>query len=662
MNRPALRLTAVALLMSSTAAFAQTPANPAASDPALQPKPASAATLAAQQAAKASLPAEDGRDADFATRGHLGSLKDPVIRNAKGQAVWNLSAYDWVEGPAPATVNPSLWREVGNLRRQGLFQVTDGIWQVRGFDVSNMTIIRGATGWIVVDPLTTRETAAAALQLVNEKLGQRPVSAVIYSHSHADHFGGVRGITSDADVRAGKTAIIAPAKFMEETASENVMAGAAMGRRATYQFGTSLKPGPQGQMGSGIGMGTSAGEITLITPTDTIERTGETRTVDGVAMEFQIVSGSEAPSELNVYLVPQKTFLSAEMSTCSLHNILTPRGAKVRDTHAWAGYLDEALRLYGQRSDIVISSHCWPRFGQSEVTSMLASQRDNYRYLHDQTVRLMNQGETQTEIAERLQQPAELSQQWFNRGYYGTYSHNSKAVYQWYLGWYDGNPANLNPWPPQERGKRYVAAMGGAKKVLATAHKAIDAGDYRWASDLLNQLVFADPANKQARALLADSYEQQGYQAESGIWRNQFLSAARELRQGYIPSEVRTQSNDMIAAVPTQLLMDSMATRYDPAKNARAGQSINLVISDRKESVGLDAGKTVLIARVGQPSANPAATVTAPRQLLLALLFLKIPVAQLQAMGLKVDGDAAAVSAIQAALDPIPSGFNIVEP
>ena len=576
--------------------------------------------------------------------------------------MWNLAAYEWVEGPPPPTVNPSLWREVGNLRKHGLFEVTDGVWQVRGFDVSNMTIIRGATGWIVIDPLTTRDTAAAALQLVNEKLGQRPVSAVIYSHSHADHFGGVRGITNDADVRSGKTAVIAPAKFMEETASENVMAGAAMGRRATYQFGTSLKPGPQGQMGSGIGMGTSAGEITLIAPTDTIERTGETRTVDGVPMEFQIVSGSEAPSELNLYLVPQRTLLSAEMSTCSLHNILTPRGAKVRDAHAWAGYLDEALRLYGERSDVVISSHCWPRFGQSEVTGMLASQRDNYRYLHDQTVRLMNQGETQAEIAERLQQPNELSQQWFNRGYYGTYSHNSKAVYQWYLGWYDGNPANLNPWPPQERGKRYVAAMGGAKKVLATARKALDSGDYRWASDLLNQLVFADPANKQARALLADSYEQQGYQAESGIWRNQFLSAARELRQGYAPAEIRAQSNDMIAAVPTQLLMDSMATRYDPARNPRAGQSINLVITDRKETVGIDAGKTVLIARVGQPSAKPVATVTAPRQLMLALLFLKMPIAQLQAMGLKIEGEAAAVSALQAALDPIPGGFNIVEP
>lgn len=658
MYRPALRLTGAALLLSSTAALANAPVLP----PALQPKPASAATVAAQKAAQASLPAEDGRDAEFAMRGFLGSLTDPVIRNAQGQPVWNVAAYDWVDGPPPATVNPSLWREVSNLRKHGLFEVGDGVWQVRGFDISNMTVVRGATGWIVIDPLTTRETAAAAIGLVNAKLGKRPVSAVIYSHSHADHFGGVRGITSDADVKAGKTVIIAPGKFMEETASENVMAGAAMGRRATYQFGTALKPGAQGQMGSGIGMGTSGGEITLIAPTDIVEKTGETRVVDGVAMEFQIVSGSEAPSELNVYLVPQRAFLSSEMSTCSLHNILTPRGAKVRDAHAWAGFLDEALQLYGSRSNVVISSHCWPRFGQGEVTGMLASQRDNYRYLHDQTVRLMNRGETQAEIAERLTQPADLSQQWFNRGYYGTYSHNSKAIYQWYLGWYDANPANLNPWPPQDRAKRYVAAMGGAKKVLATARAAMASGDYRWASDLLNQMVFADPANQQARALLADSYEQQGYQAESGIWRNQFLSAARELREGYTAEASRTQSGDMIAAVPTQLLMDSMATRYDPAKNARPDQSINLVVTDRKETVRLDAGKNVLIARVGQPAANPVATVTGPRQLILALLFMKLPLAQLQAVGLKIEGDAAAVSAIQAALDSVPSGFNIVEP
>ncbi|MEQ1641284.1 MAG: alkyl sulfatase dimerization domain-containing protein, partial [Novosphingobium sp.] len=524
MPSPAPRLAALALLLCSTAIFAET------ADPTLEPKPASAATLAAQQRATESLPAEDGRDAEFAQRGFLGSREDPIIRNGKGQPVWNLAGYAFVTGSAPASVHPSLWREMGILRHHGLYEVSDGVWQVRGFDVSNMTVVRGATGWIVIDPLTTRETAAAAMELVNAKLGARPVVAVIYSHSHADHFGGVRGVVSDADVKSGKTAIIAPGKFMEETASENVMAGAAMGRRANYQFGVGLSPGPQGQMGSGIGMGVSGGEITLIAPTDTIERTGETRVVDGVALEFQIVSGSEAPSELNVYIVPHRTLLSAEMSTCSLHNILTPRGAKVRDTHAWAGFLDEALQLYGGRSDTVISSHCWPRFGQGEVNGMLASQRDNYRYLHDQSVRGMNQGQTPVELAEGITQPPELAQQWFNRGYYGTYSHNSKAVYQWYLGWYDANPVNLNPWPPQERAKRYVAAIGGPKKVIAQARKAMAAGDYRWSSELLSQLVFADPTNKEARAMLADSFEQQGYQAESAIWRNQFLSAARDMR------------------------------------------------------------------------------------------------------------------------------------
>ena len=649
------RASALPLLLTATILSAGPPGADTAA------KPASTATIAAQQAMARTLPAEDGRDADFATRGFIAARTDPVIRNASGKPVWNTAAYQWVTGPAPATVNPSLWREMGMLKANGLFKVTDGIWQVRGFDVSNMTVIAGKTGWIIVDPLTNRETAAAALELVNQQLGARPVIAVIYSHSHADHFGGVRGIVSDTDVTAGRVAIIAPAKFLEETASENVMAGPAMGRRANYQFGVGLAPGAQGQMGSGIGMGVAGGEITLIAPTDTISKTGETRTVDGIALEFQIVSGSEAPSELNVYAVPSRVFLSAEMSTCSLHNILTPRGAKVRDTHAWAGYLDEALGLYGGRSDVVISSHCWPRFGQGEVASMLASQRDNYRYLHDQTVRRMNQGETMVEIAEDVVQPPELAGQWFNHGYYGTYSHNSKAVYQFYLGWYDAVPANLNPWPPAVRARKYVAAMGGAGKVLTLARKAMAAGDYRWSSDLLNQLVFADPANQAARAMLADSYEQQGYQAESGIWRNQFLSAARDLRQGYKPAGSSTQSQDMIAAVPTQLLMDSMATRYDPAKLG-APLAINLVLTDRSETVGIDAGKSVLIARVGSPSLSPAVTIKGPRRLILGLLFLKLPLAQMQAAGLVVAGDPAAIAALQSALDPIPAGFTIAEP
>ncbi|MFM5950885.1 MAG: alkyl/aryl-sulfatase [Novosphingobium sp.] len=657
MHRPALRLSALALLLSGTAALAE-----AAPDPALEIKDASPATVQAQKAAAATLPAEDGRDAEFAQRGFVATRDEPVIRNSQGKPVWNLAAYDFVSGAPPVTVNPSLWREMINLRHHGLFQVSDGVWQVRGFDVSNMTLIRGETGWIVVDPLTTRETAAAALELANSKLGARPVIAVIYSHSHGDHYGGVRGIVNEADVKAGKVTIIAPDFFMKETASESVMAGAAMGRRATYQFGTSLTPGPRGQMGSGIGPGLASGEITLIPPTDSILKTGDTRTVDGINLEFQIVSGSEAPSELNVYIAPKRVFLSAEMSTCSLHNILTPRGAKVRDSHAWAGYLDEALRLYGGRSDVVISSHCWPRFGQGEVTSMLASQRDNYRYLHDQSVRRMNRGETQSEIAEGLVQPPELAGQWYNRGYYGTYSHNSKAVYQWYLGWYDGNPANLHPWPPQDRAKRYVAAMGGAKKVLAAARKAMASGDYRWSSDLLNQLVFADPANKQARALLADSLEQQGYQAESAIWRNQFLSAARELRNGYSPQPVQSQGADMISAVPTQILLDTVATRYAPDRMALPRLTINFEITDRNESVGLEAGKTVLIARVGIPNAQPDVTLSGPRRLILGLLFANVPLAQLEAAGLKVKGDPDAIKALVAALDPIPAGFNIIEP
>lgn len=669
MTRPALCVAVLAVLLASTstlAAPAKPKPKPIAPPPAaalnLDPKPASAATKAAQAIAAKALPAEDGRDAEFAARGFVATRTDPLIRNAQGRVVWNTSAYAWVKGPAPATVHPSLWREMGLLKDHGLYQVGEGVWQVRGFDVSNMTVVRGTTGWILIDPLTAKETAAAALALVNEMLGTRPVSAVIYSHSHGDHFGGVRGVVSEADVAAGKVAIVAPDRFMEETASESVMAGTAMGRRANFQFGMGLTPGPQGQMGSGIGMGIPAGEISLIAPTDTVTKTGDKRTIDGIEMEFQMVSGSEAPSEFNVYLPAQRTFLSAEMSTCSLHNILTPRGAKVRDAHAWAGYLDEALQRYGERSDVVISSHCWPRFGQGEIAAMLASQRDNYRFLHDQTVRRMNRGEIQAELAEGLVQPPEIAAQWYNRGYYGTYSHNSKAIYQFYLGWYDAVPANLNPHPPVPRARKYVAAMGGSAKVQALAKQAMAAGDYRWASDLLNQVVFADPANGSARAQLADSYEQQGYQAESAIWRNMFLTAARELRVGYKGTGVNSQSQDLVAAVPTQLLLDSVATRFDPAKLTGGPLRINLVVSDRKEEVGIEAGPSVLIARVGQPSKEPQVTLSGPRRLMLGLFFLGLSIEQLQAAGLRVEGDAAAVRALSAALDPVTAGFNVVEP
>ena len=625
------------------------------------PKAASSATIAAQRASAATLPADDGEDAEFARRGFVATRSDPLIRAANGHTVWNLDAYKFVAGPAPATVNPSLWRHAVLLAQNGLFEVTEGVWQVRGFDVSNMTVIVGKTGWILVDPLTSKEADAAALELVDAQLGKRPVSAVIYSHSHGDHYGGVRGVIDEKDVVAGKVAVIAPARFMEEVASENIMAGAAMGRRASYQFATALTPGAQGQMTSGIGPALSAGTTTLIAPTDTISKTGETRTVDGVALEFQIVSGTEAPSEMNVWIAPARTFLAAEIATCTFHNILTPRGAKVRDAHAWAEMLDEAVQRYASKSDTMIASHCWPRFGQADLTGFLSAQRDNYRYLHDQTVRRMNRGETMDEIAEEVVQPPELAKTWANHGYYGTYRHNTKAIYQFYLGWYDGVPARLDQLPPTTRATRYVAAMGGAKKVLALANKAMAAGDYRWSSDLLDKLVSADPANTAAREALADSYEQQGYQAESAIWRNQFLSAAKDLREPVKGPARNSQAEDMIAAVPTRLLLDSAATRYDPAKLGRGRVTLDLVFPERKEHASLEAGATTLFGR-DIAAVGPDATLIGPRRLILGLLFLKVPLTQLEAAGLKVEGDRAAVEALAGALDPMPGPFNIVEP
>jgi alkyl sulfatase BDS1-like metallo-beta-lactamase superfamily hydrolase len=642
------------LLATTSPAFANTP-------PSLEAKPASAATAEAQKATAASLPAEDGRDAAFSDQGFIATRKDPMIKTSDGKPVWNLEAYGWMNGEAPATVNPSLWRHMKLLRKHGLYKVSDGVWQVRGFDVSNMTVIAGKTGWILIDPLTTKEAAAAALELVNQQLGARPVTGVIYSHSHADHYGGVRGVIEDADAKSGKVAVIAPEHFIEEASSENVLAGPAMSRRANYQFGASLKPGPQGQMGSGIGKAISGGAITLVTPNDYILKTGDTRVVDGVTLEFQMVPETEAPSEMNVYVPAARTFLAAELATCSLHNILTPRGAKVRDALGWSVYLGEAINLYGDRSDAVVSSHCWPRFGNSEVKSWLAGHRDNYRYLHDQTIRMMNQGMTPIEIAEVIKAPPAISDQWYNKGYYGTYSHNSKAVYQRYLGWYDAVPANLNPHPPVERAKRFVADMGGANKILAAAKKAMKAGDFRWSSDLLNQLVFADPKNANGRALLADSYEQQGYQAESAIWRNQFLLAAEDLRKGAQPGPT-AQSPDMIAAIPTGLLLDSVATRLNPAAIGDKALAINFAITDRKESAKISIGNAVMISEMGMAHDAPTVTVTGPRQLFLAMLFLKMPLAQLEAAGLEIEGDRTAIETLQSALDAAPAPFNIAEP
>jgi len=625
---------------------------------------ASAATRAEQAAIVKELPPEGTRDAADSQRGFLATRKDPVILNAAGKTVWNLDAYAFVTGAAPDTVNPSLWRHVTHLKHHGLFEVTKNVWQVRGFDVSNMTVIRGATGWIVIDPLTSVEAAQAAMELVNQTLGKRPVTGLVYSHSHGDHFGGAKGVVDPADVASGRVPVIAPAGFMEEATSENVMAGGAMMRRAAYQFGTGLQPGPKGQMGSGIGKGISAGTLSLIPPTDTVGKTGDTRVVDGIALEFQIVSGTEAPAEFNVFVKPEKTFLAAEIATCSLHNILTPRGAKVRDARAWARYLDEAATRYAPQSDAVISSHCWPVFGRDNATAWLSAQRVTYRWLHDQTVRRMNRGETMDEIAEALEAapPPVNSKEWATRGYYGTISHNAKAIYQFYLGWYDAVPAHLHPYPPVERATKLIDALGGADRTLALAENAMAAGDYRWSSDLLQDLVFADPANAKAKAMLADSYEQQGYQAESAIWRNQFLAAANELRHGRIDASA-AQSNDMIAALSTQELLDSAATLFAPERPGRRGYTVALDLTDRKEQAGIEVGEQAIIGRVGALPAKADVTLHAPRRALLALLFAKIPVAAIAGMeGVTIEGDKAALQALADSLDPRPQAFDIVTP
>ncbi len=620
-------------------------------------KPPSPSTIRAQAAMAATLPSDDGEDARFARAGFIATRNDPAITASDGRTIWRLDAYDWMTGAAPASVNPSLWRQQRLLRAHGLFKLADGIWQVRGFDVSNMTIIAGKTGWIIVDPLTTQETAAAALALANERLGARPVVAVIYTHSHGDHFGGVRGVIDPAHLPT----VFAPEGFVREAVSENVIAGNAMGRRAGYQFGRGLTPGPQGLLGSGIGAAIPAGTITLVAPTETIRTTGEKRTIDGVDFEFQMVPESEAPSELNLYVPSARLLLMAETATCTLHNIQTPRGALVRNALKWAGYLTEAIDLYGARTDTLAASHCWPRFGQARIVETLALQRDNYKYLHDQAVRLMNDGETADEIAEALVPPPALAAQWSNHGYYGTYSHNAKAVYHRYLGHYDGNPATLNPLPPVEASKRYVALAGGADRMIAVARAAMDSGDYRWAAELLNHLVFADPANTSAKALLADSYEQMGYQAESAIWRNMYLVGAKELRSGVAPVST-TISADLIAVTPTQNFLDLLATRLVPAKIGARAMVLALKATDGGEVSRITVRNAVLIGEAGKIATRPDVTITGPRRLFLALFILKLPLEQLEAAGLKVDGDREAIRALQAAIETPPTDFNIVTP
>jgi alkyl sulfatase BDS1-like metallo-beta-lactamase superfamily hydrolase len=607
--------------------------------------------------------ADDRRDFDFASRGFIATRKDPLIKRADGRMAFDLSAYDFLKAEAPDTANPSLWRQAQILTQHGLFKVAERIYQVRGFDVSTVTFIDAGAGWIVVDPLTTVEVARAALELVHEHLPEKPVLAVIYSHSHVDHYGGVGGVTSAADAASGKVKVIAPEGFLEHAVSENIIAGPAMLRRARFQFGQTLPPGAEGEMTSGLGPRPSAGSLSLIAPTDLVTRTGQEITVGDVTMVFQLTPGTEAPAEMNFHLPQFRAVFMAENANLTMHNLLPARGALVRDAKAWADYLTESIRLFGPTSDIMFAAHGIPRFGQAEITAFLANHRDAYKFLHDQSVRLMNTGLTGPEIAEVLALPQVLAKQWFNRGYYGTMSHNSKAIYQRYLGWYDANPANLNPLPPEPAAKKYVAAMGGADAVMALAEVAMKAGELRWAATLLNHVVFADEANTAAREKLAAIYTELGFETEAGTWRNIYLTGAQELRNGPAQLPPGGFSPDVLAATTTPMLLDFAAVRINPDKAAARAFKINFDLTDRGEHVLITVENGVLVHELGVSETDAGATVRMKRPDLLMTLFAGIPfAARVESGDIVIEGDASLYAALVDLIEPLAPNFPVVTP
>ena len=633
--------------------------------PAENPKDATPTTRAQNRAVLDALPFGDTQDFEDARRGFLRTLPDVEIKNDRGRVVWSLKEYAFLgDEQAPPTVNPSLWRQARLNMSHGLFQVTDRIYQIRGFDISNMTIIEGDRGLIVIDPLISTEVARAGLDLYIAHRGSRPVTAVIYTHSHVDHFGGVRGVVDEADVKAGAVEIIAPAGFMEEIVSENVLAGTPMVRRAQFQFGATLPRGPRGQVDAGLGKVTSRGTVTLIPPTRIIAEPFETHRIDGVEIVFQLAPETEAPAEMHMFYPALRALNLAENATHNLHNTYPIRGAQVRDANAWARYLNEALDRFGPDTDVVFAQHHWPVWDNHRVLDFLAKQRDLYKYLHDQTVRLMNHGWKAAEIAERLTLPKSLSETWHVRGYYGTLSHNSKAVYQRYLGWYDANPANLNPLPPVERGRKYVEYMGGAHAAIARALGDFERGEYRFVAEAMSHVVFADPSNTEARRLGADALEQLGYAAESATWRNAYLLGAFELRQGVPNTVTRVPvSPDVLRAMNVEQIFDLLGVRLNSEKAEGRRIVINWVFPDLGRTFVLNLENCALTYLAGRQSDRADATVTLDRATLDRLILRELPFADaMQSGSVRVDGDATKVGELLGLLDEFTLMFEVIEP
>jgi alkyl sulfatase BDS1-like metallo-beta-lactamase superfamily hydrolase/choline dehydrogenase-like flavoprotein len=683
------RLAALAagLALATSAQAADVPAQDA------QPKPASAITAAANAAVLQQLPFDDRTDYEDAQRGLVAPFRGE-IHDAQGRVLWNTATYDFQRTPgvagsdvagsgqsagmirvsdqkpkvqadkAPDSVNPSLWRQAQLNNYAGLFRVAEHVYQVRGLDLANMTIIEGPHGIIVADTLTAVETARAALDLYYANRPHKPVVAVIYTHSHADHFGGVRGVVDEADVKAGKVSIYAPDGFMHEAASENVFAGNAMFRRAIYQAATGVPRNERGQLDTGIGKsGPAGGSLGLIAPTVLITKPYETHRIDGVEFEFQFTPGTEAPAEMNFYLPQMRVLCMAENATHTMHNILTPRGAQVRDPKAWGKFLDESLVRYGDRAEVLVAQHNWPTWGGENIRTLLADQRDMYTYLNDRTLHLLNQGKTPMEISEAMQKlPGNLAKKWYARGYYGSLSFNSRAVYQRYLGFYDGNPAHLNPLPPVEGAKHYVEAMGGAGNVLKLMQVAMQKGDYRWAAEIGNHLVFAEPDNKAARDAQADALEQLGYQAESSLWRNMYLMGASELRNGTRPLPGRNAA-DMIRALEPSMFFDFMGVRLDSEKAQGHDMTLNWVFSDLKTPYALTLRNGVLTYREGMRNAKADVTVTMTKPTLDRINLRQVDLKTALAQGdIKVEGDGGKLGELMGMMTTFDPSFGIVTP
>lgn len=608
------------------------------------------------------LPFADTEDFEEARRGLIGSLSDAVIRATDGRVVWDANAYGFLDGECPATVNPSLWRQSQLVSMHGLFEVTEGIFQVRGLDLSNMTIVEGDSGVLVIDPLISAETAAAALALYREHRGERPVTGLLYTHSHVDHFGGARGVVSDEDVASGRVPVLAPQGFLEHTVSENVYAGGAMTRRATYMYGALLPKGPAGQVGAGLGQTTSTGTVTLIPPTVDIGQTGQEETVDGIRMVFQLTPGTEAPAEMNFFFPDHRALCMAENATHNLHNVLTLRGALVRDPHVWAVYLDEAIELFAAKSEVLFAQHHWPRWGAERIIDFLATQRDLYGYIHDQSLRLLNKGYVASEIAEELELPPSLERAWHCHGYYGSLNHNLKAVYQRYLGWFDGNPAHLWTHPPEAAGERYVALAGGADALLKHAREAFERGDYRWVAEVVNHLVFSDPENAAAKELQAQALEQLAYGAENGTWRNFYLMGARELREG-IGGTAASLPPDFIVNLTSEQLFDALAVQIDGPRAGDQRITLDWRFTDTGENHNVTLRHGVLTHRRGTPTGKPDATVRIERAALNEVIAGGATIEDLASSGrLAIEGDQAKLGQLLTLLDPPDPNFAIVTP